>query len=77
MTLTTYAEALRAVADGARPEEAARRLVATLTPEERLWCLDGDAPTWAGLGFLGADGSHKAPFVAAEVDASGPRSPKV
>ena len=24
----------------------------TMTAEERLWCLDGDAPTWAGLQFL-------------------------
>ena len=39
--------------------------------EERLWCLDGDAPTWAGLTFLGDDGYHKAPFVGAEIDRVG------
>lgn len=51
--------------------EAARTLVAGLTRDERLWCLDGDAPTWAGLEFLGEDGYHLAPFVAAEVERVG------
>jgi hypothetical protein len=40
------------------------------TPEERLWCLDGDAPTWAGLTFLGEDGYHR-PLRAAEVERVG------
>ncbi|MBV9412522.1 MAG: glycoside hydrolase family 3 C-terminal domain-containing protein, partial [Acidimicrobiia bacterium] len=42
-----------------------------MTPEERLWCLDGDGPTWAGLAFLGDEGYHKAPFAAAEVERIG------
>jgi beta-glucosidase len=43
-----------------------------MTPEERLWCLDGDAPTWAGVTFLTAeDGYHRAPFRAAAVDRVG------
>jgi len=43
-----------------------------MTPEERLWCLDGDAPTWAGLHFLTQqDGYHLAPFRAAEVERLG------
>lgn len=66
-----YDDARRAVAAGTAPEDAARALVAELTPEERLWCLDGDAPTWAGLRFLGEDGYHLAPFVAARVDRLG------
>ena len=64
--LRTYADAVTAVRDGASPREAAAALVATLTPDEKLWCLDGDAPTWAGLTFLATDGYHKAPFVGAE-----------
>jgi beta-glucosidase len=61
-----------AVRAGTHPQDAARELVATLTPEERLWCLDGDAPTWEGLGFLGGqDGYHRMPFAAAEVDRIG------
>ncbi len=68
----TFEEARAAVAAGEAVDEVARSLVASLTREERLWCLDGDAPTWAGLTFLGGDdGYHRAPFVAAEVDRVG------
>jgi beta-glucosidase len=70
-TIQTFDEAREAVAAGASVDDVARSLVAALTPEERLWCLDGDAPTWAGLRFLGEDGYHKAPFVAAEVERVG------
>ena len=63
----TYEEAVAAVAGGVEPEEAARRLVASLTPEEKLWCLDGDAPCWAGLGFLGEGGYHRAVFRAGRI----------
>jgi beta-glucosidase len=71
MVIDTFDAARRAVAGGMVPREAARALVAAMTEEERLWCLDGDAPTWAGLGFLGDDGYHKAPFVAARVERLG------
>ncbi|MEO6469975.1 MAG: glycoside hydrolase family 3 N-terminal domain-containing protein [Acidimicrobiia bacterium] len=70
-TIETFEEARAAVAAGESVDEVARWLVASLTREERLWCLDGDAPTWAGLTFLGADGYHKAPFVAAELERVG------
>ncbi len=71
MIIETFDEARRAVAAGEPLDGVARSLVASLTPDERLWCLDGDAPTWAGLTFLGHDGYHQAPFVAAEVDRVG------
>lgn len=38
-----------------------------MTDEELLWCLDGDAPTWAGLEFLGKGGYHQVPFYGARV----------
>lgn len=66
-TVNDFDDARAAVAAGLPPEEAASALVETMTPEERLWCLDGDAPTWSGVGFLADDGYHKAPFIAAEV----------
>ncbi|MEA5558033.1 glycoside hydrolase family 3 protein [Nodularia spumigena] len=66
-----FATARDAVRNGAAPDQAARRVVAALTPQERLWCLDGDAPTWAGLGFLGKDGYHLDTFTAARVDRVG------
>lgn len=66
-----YDEARRSLASGTEPELAAAQLVAEMTPEEKLWCLDGDAPTWAGLRFLGEDGYHLAPFRAAQVERLG------
>ena len=49
----------------------ARSLVASMTDQEKLWCLDGDAPFWAGLTYLGESGYHKSPFRAARVDRLG------
>jgi beta-glucosidase len=51
--------------------QRARTIVATMTDEEKLWCLDGDAPFWAGLTYLGKGGYHKSPFRAARVDRLG------
>ena len=45
--------------------ETARKIVADMTEDEKLWCLDGDAPIWAGLGYMGRGGYHKSPFYAA------------
>ncbi len=71
MTIVTFDDARAAVAAGMPAAEAAKEFVTGLTHDERLWCLDGDAPTWAGLKFLSDDGYHKAPFVAAEIDRVG------
>jgi len=48
--------------------DQARATVARMTDEEKLWCLDGDAPFWAGLTYLAEAGYHKSPFRAARVD---------
>jgi len=64
---TSFDDARTAVASGADPAEAARAVVAAMTPDERLWCLDGDLPCWAGLEDLGAGGYHRRPFPAARV----------
>jgi len=69
--ITTFDDAREAVRQGVPIAEAARALVATLTEHERLGCLDGDAPTWAGLHFLNDDGYHKAVFIGAEVERVG------
>ncbi len=69
--ITTFDDARAAVAHGASAHDAAAALVATLTEHEKLWCLDGDAPTWAGLKFLSDDGYHKAPFSGAELERVG------
>ena len=49
----------------------ARTLVAAMTEDEKLACLDGDAPFWAGLSFLSKGGYHKRPFHAAQVQRLG------
>ena len=64
---TAYEQARRQVASGAEPVTAAAAVVDEMTDEELLWCLDGDAPTWAGLEFLGAGGYHESPFFGARV----------
>ncbi len=45
--------------------------MAAMTPDEKLWCLDGDAPFWAGLVYLSNQGYHKSPFRAARVERLG------
>lgn len=71
MTIATFDDARNAVKNGMPPEMAARELVSAMTPDERLWCLDGDAPTWAGFRFLGRGGYHMAPFIAAHIERLG------
>ena len=66
-----FDEARAAVRRGEEPSDLASLVVGAMTPEERLWCLDGDAPTWAGLAFLARDGYHLAAFAAAEVERLG------
>jgi len=57
--IRTFDDARRAIDNGASVHDATRALVATLSDHEKLWCLDGDAPTWAGLKFMSDDGYHK------------------
>ncbi len=49
----------------------ATEIVAQMTDDEKLWCLDGDAPCWAGLTYLGTGGYHRSPFYAARVERLG------
>ncbi len=68
---TVFDRAARAVSSGTDPFVAARSVVAEMTPAERLWCLDGDLPFWAGLEDLGTGGYHRRPFPAARVERLG------
>jgi beta-glucosidase len=56
---------------GITSKQEAGRIVAMMTEDEKLWCLDGDAPFWAGLTYLAEAGYHKSPFHAARVDRLG------
>jgi beta-glucosidase-like glycosyl hydrolase len=42
-----------------------------MTEDEKLWCLDGDAPFWAGLAYLAEAGYHKSPFRAGRIERLG------
>ena len=52
-------------------EGKARSVVAAMSEDEKLWCLDGDGPFWAGLTYLSESGYHKSPFRAAAVERLG------
>ena len=70
--IETFEDARGAVRDGMSPAEAARAVVAAMTPDERLWCLDGDQPLMTAIAFLAMeDGLHKTTFPAAEVERLG------
>jgi beta-glucosidase len=66
-----FEQAATRVADGADAFKEAAGLVEQMTPDERLWCLDGDEPFWAGLADLGSGGLHRRPFPAARVERLG------
>ena len=66
-----FAQALDEIARGRDPREVATELVAAMTPQERLSCLDGDGPFWAGLAELGQLGYHLRCFPAASVERLG------
>jgi beta-glucosidase len=55
----------------ARSDAGVDELVGGLTEDEKLACLDGDAPFWAGVAYLGEGGYHKSPFRAARIDRIG------
>jgi beta-glucosidase len=71
VTPSPFDAARAAIAAGESARTAASAVVAAMTPDEKLWCLDGDAPTWAGLEHMGKGGYHEAPFYGAVVDRVG------
>ncbi len=69
---TPFAEAVRRVHDEfADHREEARALVAMMTVEEKLGCLDGDLDAWAGLAEMATGGYHQRTFPAAVVERLG------
>jgi beta-glucosidase len=60
-------------ADPAEPGagDTVEEFVRGLTEDEKLDCVDGGAPFWAGITYLGEGGYHKSPFRAARVDRVG------
>ena len=64
---TPFSVAARRVADGADHHDEARALVAQMTLEEKLGCLDGDTPFWPGIFDMGSGGYYQHPWPAAAV----------
>ena len=59
---TAYGTALERVKGGSPARDEARALVAMMTTEEKIHCLDGGVPTWEGLRDIGSGGYHMRPF---------------
>ena len=68
---TAYEAAAERVAAGADPWTEAAALVAAMTVEERIHCLDGGSPFWAGLTDMGQGGYHQRPFPGAHLERLG------
>ena len=68
---TPFATAAGRVRAGADHHLEAASLVAQMTLEERLGCLDGDTPFWPGLFDMTAGGYYTHPWPAAHVDRLG------
>lgn len=64
---TSFAAAVRRVADGQDALVGAASLYEQLSDAERLWLLDGDVECWLGLLALLTSGYNHVPIVAGEV----------
>ena len=69
--MTAFEEAADRVGGGADARAEAAGLVALMTLEEKLGCLDGDVPFWPGLADLLGGGYHAHPWPAAHVERLG------
>ena len=69
--MTAFDEAAGRVGGGADARAEAAGLVALMTLEEKLGCLDGDVPFWPGLADLLGGGYHAHPWPAAHVQRLG------
>ncbi|GIH94153.1 glycoside hydrolase family 3 C-terminal domain-containing protein [Planobispora siamensis] len=68
---TAFSTALAAVRDGRSVDEAAGELLDLLTPQERLWLLDGDMPFWRGMADTMTNGYNRAPIPMGRIDRLG------
>lgn len=62
-----FEEARAQVIAGGDPAAVARQVVASMTDDEKLRCLSGDGPFWAGVGDMADGGYHRSTFPAARV----------
>jgi beta-glucosidase len=69
--ITDFGAAVQRIADGADRHEEAAALVTLMTLDEKLGCLDGDAPFWPGLFDMTSGGYYVHPWPAVQVDRLG------
>ncbi len=66
-----FSRAAARISTGADVRAEAAQLVAAMTIEERLGCLDGDVPLWPGLIDMTSGGYYRHPWPAAHVERLG------
>lgn len=69
--MTAFETAAGKVRSGANARSEARSLVAQMTLDEKLGCLDGDTPFWPGVSDMVNGGYNEHPWPAAHVDRLG------
>ncbi len=69
--MTLFSEAVARVASGVDHHAEAATMVALMTLDEKLGCLDGDLPFWPGLFDMTAGGYYRHTWPAAAVDRLG------
>src|SRR3954454_24488973 len=62
----TFSQAVARIKSGADLAEETELLLAQLTPDEKLWLLDGDAEFWAGIAEM-STGYNLRPIVMGEI----------
>ena len=69
--MTAFSDAAAAVGSGADPRAEAQRIVAAMTVDEKLGCLDGDVAFWPGLVEMMSGGYNTRTWPAARVERLG------
>jgi beta-glucosidase len=69
--MTEFADAAQRVSNGASRHDEAAALVAMMTLDEKLGCLDGDLPFWPGLFDMISGGYYRHTWPAAAVERLG------
>ena len=65
--MTVFEDHVARIRAGEPIDSVARSLLAQLTPDERLWCLDGDLEFWPGLAAMMAGEYNRLPYPGAAI----------
>ncbi|WP_255368708.1 glycoside hydrolase family 3 C-terminal domain-containing protein [Agromyces sp. CF514] len=67
----TFADSVARIREGEDLAAETEALLAQLTPEEKLWLLDGDVDFWPGMGSMMQDGYNRRPIEMGRIDRLG------